>query len=371
MDQGNRVVPEEVGSELVEFIQRQIQTVFQSAIPHLVQQISERATALPAQISPSTAVPSTHQDRHRVEKYELGVSKKESKVAEPEKFTGKRSGEVYRWFAQLRLVFRGKPRTYQSDEDKIAYALSYMSGAAQNWAMPLLQALDEGRSHELLSNYDAFRAAIIGVYGDIDRKGNAEDRLGKIKQTGSAASYISSFNEHAAQVDWNEASLVARFRSGLKDEILDSVATAEVQPRGLQDWMAMTSRIDERLWVRRQTRRSSTSYSNSFPVPQMGSKSQQWDSQVPTSASKDHGGRFQSTPELSGPVPMELGAVRVTTALAKTPAERLDYQRQGRCWGCGLIGHVRARCPTNPSKPLSLSASEFEPGESGKGTARD
>ena len=188
-----------------------------------------------------------------MEKYELRASEKESKVAELDKFTGKRGGEVYRWFAQLRLVFRGKPRSYQSDEDKIAYALSYMSGAAQNWAMPLLQALDEGRSHELLLNYDAFRAAIIGVYGDIDRKGNAEDHLGKIKQIGSGASYISSFNEHAAQVEWNESSLVARFRSGLKDEILDSVATAEVQPRGLQDWMAMVSRIDERLWARRQT----------------------------------------------------------------------------------------------------------------------
>ena len=239
-----------------------------------------------------------------------------------------------------------------------------MSGAAQNWAMPLLQALDEGRSHELLLNYDAFRAAIIGVYGDINRKENAEDRLGKIKQTKSAASYISSFNKHAAQVEWNESSLVARFRSGLKDEILDSVATAEVQPRGLQDWMAMASRIDERLWARRQTQRSSTSYSNSSPVTQMNSKQQRWDS-------KDHGGRFQSMPESSGPVPMELGAARVTTALAKTPTERLDYQRQGRCWGCGLVGHVRARCPTNPSKPLSLSTLEFEPGESGKDTARD
>ena len=84
-----------------------------------------------------------------------------------------------------------------------------MSGAAQNWAMPILQALDEGRVHELLRNYDAFREAIIAVFGDIDRRGNVEDRLGKIRQTGSVATYISMFNEHAAQVEWNEASLVA------------------------------------------------------------------------------------------------------------------------------------------------------------------
>lgn len=96
--------------------------------------------------------------------------------------------------------------------------------------MPILQALDERRPHELLANYDIFRDAVIAVFGDIDRKGNAEDRLGKIRQTGSMATYISMFNEYAAQVDWNEASLVARFRGGLKDEVLDSIATAETQP---------------------------------------------------------------------------------------------------------------------------------------------
>lgn len=72
---------------------------------------------------------------------------------------------------------------------------------------------------------------------------------------------------------------------------------------------------------------------------------------------------------------MELDATHLTqgsTALAKTPTERLEYQRQGRCWGCGKIGHIRSRCPINPSKPLSLAASSqvlFE--ESGEVLARD
>ena len=44
----------------------------------------------------------------------------------------KRGGEIYQWLAQLCLVFQGKPRSYQNNEDKVAYALSYMSGAAQN-----------------------------------------------------------------------------------------------------------------------------------------------------------------------------------------------------------------------------------------------
>lgn len=70
----------------------------------------------------------------------------------PEKFAGKKGDRVYKWFTQLWLVFWGKPGAYPQDEDKIVYALSYMSGAAQNWAMLILQALDEGRPHHLLSD---------------------------------------------------------------------------------------------------------------------------------------------------------------------------------------------------------------------------
>lgn len=98
-----------------------------------------------------------------------------------------------------------------------------------------MQALDEGRVYELLRNYDAFREAVIAVFGDIDCRGNAEDQLGKIRQTRSVATYISVFNEHAAQVEWNEASLVARFRGGLKDEVLDSITTAKTQPCKLHE----------------------------------------------------------------------------------------------------------------------------------------
>ena len=128
----------------------------------------------------------------------MGVANKESKVAPLEKFSGKKGAEVYRWFAQLRLIFRGKPQSYGLDEDKVAFALSYMTGAVQNWAMPILQVLNEGRHHELLTNYDAFRDAVIAVYGEFDRRSTTEDRLGRIRQTGSMASYIPTFNEYAA-----------------------------------------------------------------------------------------------------------------------------------------------------------------------------
>lgn len=104
----------------------------------------------------------------------------DSKVATPNKFAKKKGGEVYKWFAQLRLVFQGKRQAYHYDEDKIAYSLSYINGAVQKWAMPILQALDEGRPHELLVNYNTFREVVIAVYRDIDPKSTADDALGRV-----------------------------------------------------------------------------------------------------------------------------------------------------------------------------------------------
>ena len=96
----------------------------------------------------------------------------------------------------------------------MAYALFYMTRAAQNWTMPLLQALDEEREHELLVDYNAFRDSVIAVYGDLDRRDNVEDRIKRLHQTGSVVIYISTFRELTTQIDWNESSLIALFRGG-------------------------------------------------------------------------------------------------------------------------------------------------------------
>lgn len=88
---GGSRVPAEIGSEWIEFIQQQIQSMFQSALPHMVQQISERAMA--PQASPSTTTHNIEQGQQRPGKDDW--MERESKVAAPDKFVGKRGREVY------------------------------------------------------------------------------------------------------------------------------------------------------------------------------------------------------------------------------------------------------------------------------------
>ena len=111
-------------SEWAEFIQQQIQLVFRSALPDMVQHLADRATIGMPPTSPSRAfrAPNQHQQRPGRDD-DVGIKERESKFADPEKFAGKQGGEEYRWFAQLRLVFIGKPHTYRHDAKKIVYAL--------------------------------------------------------------------------------------------------------------------------------------------------------------------------------------------------------------------------------------------------------
>ena len=129
MEQPGRLpVPGEMGSKWAALIQQQ---VLQTAIPHIVQQIIEQVVARPRLGSLSNS-------HLGVDQVDCGMGShgvledaiKESKVEQPEMFLGKRSNKVYRWFAQLWLVFCGKSQSYHSNADKVAFSLLYMAGVA-------------------------------------------------------------------------------------------------------------------------------------------------------------------------------------------------------------------------------------------------
>ncbi|KAI0362863.1 hypothetical protein BV20DRAFT_959431, partial [Pilatotrama ljubarskyi] len=59
-------------------------------------------------------------------------------VREPDQFDGSNSDELRIFFAQLELVFKARPRTFNSEAKKVTYALSYLKGTALQWFEPYL-----------------------------------------------------------------------------------------------------------------------------------------------------------------------------------------------------------------------------------------
>ena len=81
---------------------------------------------------------------------------KESEVAKPNNSPERKEMRCIVGLLNSNSFFEVSHELTNLMQDKVAYALSYMTRVAQNWAMPLLQALDEEREHELLVDYNAF-----------------------------------------------------------------------------------------------------------------------------------------------------------------------------------------------------------------------
>ena len=113
MEPGNIPTIKEATPDWATLIQQHVQSTLQAALPHVIQQIINQVGARHYPGSPRNShsgADRSFQDPGRHNPFEERST--ESKVVSPEKFSGKKGNEVYPWFAQLRLVFRGKPRMY-------------------------------------------------------------------------------------------------------------------------------------------------------------------------------------------------------------------------------------------------------------------
>ncbi|KAI0349368.1 hypothetical protein OH77DRAFT_1525721 [Trametes cingulata] len=87
----------------------------------------------------------------------MGAPREKDNVRDPNPFDGSDLNKLCAFFAQLELVFKARPRTFDSDERKVTYALSYLKGTALQWYEPYLL---EGYSDDpplFLYSYEAFQ----------------------------------------------------------------------------------------------------------------------------------------------------------------------------------------------------------------------
>ncbi|CDO75868.1 hypothetical protein BN946_scf184672.g1, partial [Trametes cinnabarina] len=95
-------------------------------------------------------------------------------VRDPDLFDGSNSGQLRVFFAQLELVFKARPRTFNSDEKKVTYALSYLKGTALQWFEPYLLEGDSETPPVFMSDYQAFQDELRVNFGPYDISGDAE-----------------------------------------------------------------------------------------------------------------------------------------------------------------------------------------------------
>ena len=237
-------------------------------------------------------------------------------LAVPERYSGN-PNTVQVFLTQVVLHFTCRPLVFQTNQARVAFLISYLSGDAASWAVPLVAANDS-----ILTDWQEFKAEFIKVF---DRRATtfcADKELLELTQgRGDLVSYLTAFNRLIAETAWPDAKRSALYYKGLSEELKVVLANIDPQPATCADLINLTLRLDHRMAERRGDKRGGDRGCTRF----------------------DKGKTHEDSPTLGGE-PMDIGLVR--SSLSKE--EREVRRRYGQCLYCGRKGHYVRECPMKP-----------------------
>ncbi len=215
---------------------------------------------------------------------------------------------------QCSMFVSQQPMLYPTDDSRIAFVCSLLTGRALEWATAVWSD-----DHSVFPTFTAFIQRFKEVFEHPAGGKEAGEQLISLRQgRGSAADYALSFRTLAAQTGWPGDPLKLHFRKGLSAELQSELACRD-EGKTLDQFIDLAIRIDNLLRSRCQPRFSSAPVGNTAPPPD--------------------------------PEPMHIGFTHLSEE------ERERRMRRNLCLYCGLSGHMRATCPTRPSRnPPAVSS---------------
>ncbi|KAH7878732.1 uncharacterized protein C8R40DRAFT_1037835 [Lentinula edodes] len=136
-------------------------------------------------------------------------SESKSKVKELEVFDGPSDPRKLKtFFVNLALVFNDHPK-YFTDQQKVSYTLSYLSGSAKEQFVPDILDSDLDSLPTWTFLFKALVKELQDNFGIYDTQGKTKDSLGnlKMKETKNIQKYNIHFNTLAASTNWDSAAL--------------------------------------------------------------------------------------------------------------------------------------------------------------------
>ncbi|KAI2645046.1 Transposon Tf2-9 polyprotein [Labeo rohita] len=239
------------------------------------------------------------------------------KLAFPEKFDGT-AAKCKGFLLQCTLFVNQQPNLYTSDESKIAFVCSLLTGKALEWATAVWDL-----GHSSYPTFTTFLRSFKEVFQPTSESGEAGEQIVALRQgRRTAADYALEFRTLAAQSGWNDEPLKLHYRKGLNPDLQVELACRD-EGLSLNQYIDLSIRIDNVMRARRPARPFTA------PLP-------------------------YQPPAASAPEPMQLGTTKLTTE------ERERRIRNHLCLYCGVAGHIQATCPTRPPRPPT-SVSERSP----------
>ncbi|KAI2660981.1 Transposon Tf2-8 polyprotein [Labeo rohita] len=241
-----------------------------------------------------------------------------SPMAIPAKYAGE-AAECSGFLLQVNLYIQMQPQQFPTEQTKVAFLTSLLSGKALKWAEAIWNS-----NNPIINSYDQFVSHFSEVFSTATGALSTSDQLFRLRQGSSSIhDYTLHFRTLAAASGWNEISLLGAYRQGLNPEIRSAMAIYD-DNIGLEAFLLRTTRVSQQL----------AACQPPITAPQVASVA-------------------ASTPV---PEPMQVDSTR----LSRT--ERNRRISQGLCIYCGQSGHILRTCPIRPPRPLvSTITSEIEP----------
>ncbi|PPQ86309.1 hypothetical protein CVT24_006444 [Panaeolus cyanescens] len=307
-----------------------------------------------------------------------------SKVREPQVFDGKDRNKLHTWLTLMAINFNDRPKTFASDEKKVNFAISYLSGTALDWFEPGIMAKINGqRCPKWVYDYSEFVRILKQQFGPWDPEEDAEEQLENLTMGEKADInvYQTEFSRIMARLpeNYGEAPLVRQFYRGLPDRIKDEICRVG-KPKSLLVMRQMAWEIDHRWHERnREIRRaakthgSSSSQNSSNHVrhhtnSNQGSnsstsqpqKSQNFN-QPKTSSTSGSGKGQNSDKSKTSDKEKKPWADKLDKGGKLTPEERKRRAENNLCNYCGAPGHKAADCPKPTSRSAKARAAQVQP----------
>uniref|UniRef100_A0A8C9T481 Retrotransposon gag domain-containing protein n=1 Tax=Scleropages formosus TaxID=113540 RepID=A0A8C9T481_SCLFO len=249
----------------------------------------EKRAAGPAAPDSSNATPSPSRGFH---------------LSPPTRFDGT-PAQCDGFLLQCELVFSSMPLVFSTEQSRITYVLSLLTGRALEWATAVW-------TNGLPSTYAQLKSRFLAVFGLAQPEEQLSERLLNLQQGNRpVADYALEFRVLAARSDWGEKALWASFRRGLNPRI-----RSEMVFRG------------ERGTLDRYIETAVT-----------------LDNQIRTQGPASEPVSERCSPKQEEAKPMQLG---------RLPLPERQRRLQNRlCLYCGDPSHFRLQCPVRPEIKVS------------------
>ncbi|KAI2660465.1 Transposon Tf2-6 polyprotein [Labeo rohita] len=218
------------------------------------------------------------------------------RLAFPEKFDGS-PAKCKGFLLQCSLFVSQQPHLYPTDEAKIAFVCSLLSGRALDWATAVWQ-LDR----PTFPSFQAFLQRFKEVFQPSSENGEAGEQI---------------------MSGWNDGPLKLHYRKGLNADLQVELACRD-EGLPLEQYIDLSIRVDNIMRSRKPNRQFVTAPP---PIPAV-----------------------ETAPE-----PMQIGATKLSVE------ERERRLRGNLCLYCGQSGHIRATCPTRPPRQRAAVSTDEPP----------